>query len=225
MKYIEIYEDIKNKILEKKYKQWGNLESENILTEKYQVSRMTLRQAINKLKTEGFVHSRQGGGIYVNPPEFYTNKFLQSLSEKEKNVSSKIISFQKIVGDESLCKLFNRKKDSIFFKYERIRLINNIPKIYEETFIPEELFPNLTKDVLERSVLKYIENDCNYKISHDSGKIMGVLINNKLAEYLECKENQLALKIEHKVYLYKSILAEYTNEIDLRNIFDIAVVR
>lgn len=93
---ISKYTKTLKKDIRKKYKQWGNLESENTLTEKYQVSRMTLRQAINKLKTEGFVHSRQGGGIYINPPEFYTNKSLQSLSEKEENVSSKIISFQKL---------------------------------------------------------------------------------------------------------------------------------
>lgn len=54
---------------------------------------------------------------------------------------------------------------------------------------------------------------------------MGVLVNKELSKYLKCEENQLALKIEHKVYLYKSILAEYTNEIDLRNVFDIAIVR
>ncbi|WP_291255989.1 GntR family transcriptional regulator [Fusobacterium sp.] len=225
MKYIEIYEDIKNKILNGEYVAWKNLESESVLSQKYSVSRMTLRQAINKLKTEGYVHSRQGGNMYINPPEFYRNKLLQSLSEKEKNVTSKIISFEKILGTKEICEIFNRTKDSIFYKYERIRLIDSIPRMYELTYIPEELFPNFNEEVLKGSMLGYIEKKCGYKISHDLGKIQGILLDKKLAKYLKSKENQVALQIEHKVYLYKSVLAEYTKEIDISNTFDIAIVR
>lgn len=225
MKYIEIYEDIKSKILNNEYAAWKNLESESILTQKYSVSRMTLRQAINKLKAEGYVHSRQGGSMYVNPPEFYRNKVLQSLSEKEKNVTSKIVSFERVLGSEEICKIFNRDRNSIFYRYERIRLIDSIPRMYELTYIPEELFPNFNQEILKGSMLGYIEKECGYKISHDSGKIQGVLLDKKLAKYLKAEVNQIALQIEHKVYLYKSVLAEYTKEIDISNNFDIAIVR
>lgn len=225
MKYITIYEDIKSKILNNQYKQWLPIESEIILTKKYSVSRMTLRQAINKLKNEGYLHSRQGGGNFVNPPEFYKRMPLESLSEKETNVTSKVISFNKIIGSKEICEIFNVKKDTIFFEYERLRLVKSKPKMFEKTIIPEYLFPNFNEEILKGSILKYIEKECGYKISHDSLKIQGILINSRLAKYLKCPVNKVSLEKEHKVYLYKSVLAEYTKEIDLSNTFNMAIVR
>ena len=102
MKYIEIYEDIKERILNKKYQSWSPLDGEVMLCNYYNVSRTTVRKAISLLKKDGFIHSRQGSGIFVNPPEFYEEQTLKSLSEKLDNnaLQTKVIEFKRNVVDK-----------------------------------------------------------------------------------------------------------------------------
>ncbi len=38
-----------------------------MLCDKFGISRLTVRQGINKLKSEGYLYSRQGSGNFVNP--------------------------------------------------------------------------------------------------------------------------------------------------------------
>lgn len=65
MKYVEVYQAIKADIINGLSPAWSQLEGEHALSDKFGVSRPTLRKAIEKLKQESFVHSRQGSGILL----------------------------------------------------------------------------------------------------------------------------------------------------------------
>lgn len=63
--YVEIYEDLYNKIKSSEYKPGDKLPSEHELSEQYEVSRGTLRQALLLLKENGYIHNIKGSGSYV----------------------------------------------------------------------------------------------------------------------------------------------------------------
>ena len=65
----EVYEDLRRRIVNGEYASWGSLENEAVLCKRYGVSRPTLQKAVARLKQDGLVHSRQGSGVFVNPPE------------------------------------------------------------------------------------------------------------------------------------------------------------
>ena len=227
MKYIEIYEDIKERILNKKYQSWSPLDGEVMLCNYYNVSRTTVRKAISLLKKDGFIHSRQGSGIFVNPPEFYEEQTLKSLSEKLDNnaLQTKVIEFKRNVVDNEIAKLFNNHPNSHFYYYKRVRIIENMPKIIEETYMPEFLFKDMNIKTVEGSMLTFIEKEAGYKISHDSKDIKGISLSKEEAELLNVNEGSVALEITHKVYLMRSILAQYTKEILVDNFFKVTSVR
>ena len=227
MKYIEIYEDIKQRILNKKYQSWSPLDGEVMLCNYYGVSRTTIRKAVSMLKKEGFIHSRQGSGIFVNPPEFYEDQTLKSLSEKLDShvLKTNVVKFQKNIKSEEIAEIFNIHPDNKFFYYMRVRIIDDIPKVIEETYMPEFLFKDMTKAVVEKSMFDFIENTSGYKISHDSKEIRGIHLTEEEAKLLHHKKNDIALEITHKVYLIKSILAQYTKEILIDNFFKVISVK
>ncbi len=227
IKYIEVYEDLKKKIVEKEYNPWAPMEGEMLLSNKYGVSRPTIRKAIAKLKKDGFIHSRQGSGIFVNPPEFYEEVALRTLSEKYhgNHLKTKVIIFKKILSNKELEELFSVSPDSIFYYFKRVRIVNSQAKIIEETYMPEYLFKNFDKDIVEKSIIKYIEEQCKYTISHDSKEVRGIMLSKEDAKELEKEVGDIALEICHKVYLNKSILAQYTKEIKADNFFRTVSVR
>lgn len=65
-KYLMIKNDLQEKIMKDIYPVDSKIPSEMELTEKYDVSRHTVRQALSKLVTEGYLRTVQGSGNYVS---------------------------------------------------------------------------------------------------------------------------------------------------------------
>ncbi len=63
-KYIKIKNDIEDMINEGKIKPGSKLPTENELSEKYEVSRHTVRKALNILRQEGLLYRKQGVGTF-----------------------------------------------------------------------------------------------------------------------------------------------------------------
>lgn len=73
--YYQIATDIKNTIIRRGWEVGKKLPSENELSNRYQVSRVTLRQALAELEKDGIIIKRHGEGSFVNanPAPFVTD--------------------------------------------------------------------------------------------------------------------------------------------------------
>ena len=65
-KYVQIEEDLKELIFSDKIQPGDKLPSENALAEKYQVSRQTVRKALNELIHEGYIYAEHGRGTFCS---------------------------------------------------------------------------------------------------------------------------------------------------------------
>ena len=77
----QVYEELINMIVEENYKPGDRFPSENVLCERFSVSRNTLRGALNKMQVLGLTETRQGGGTYLKDvsSEVYLNFFMPSI--------------------------------------------------------------------------------------------------------------------------------------------------
>lgn len=215
MKHQEVYLDLRKKILDKKYAPWSALESEEILCKKYNVSRPTLQKAIAHLKQDGFIHSRQGSGVYINPPEFHKQNNLETLSERFKNkdikIENKVYLFEKVKCAQK-SSIFKIDEEETLIHYKRARIIDGKVHSFEETYMPLYLFPDLSEHDLDGSMIYYIEEKCGYGISHDIKNVSAVNLDEEMGEILGLEKGQALLQVLHSVYLTRSVLAQYTIE-------------
>lgn len=214
-KYLEVYQSIKQDIVNGNYPAWSQLQGEHSLSDQYGVSRPTLRKAIAKLKQESFLHSRQGSGIFVNPPEFYQDNSLTSISERihhESSLRNIVLTFSTEAAPQQIAEKFNLSGDNEFFHFKRMRIIDEKPAIIEETWMPVSLFPDFNEEICNASVLDYIEHTAGKSISHDAKKICGKTLDEQEAFLLRVEKGHLCLSIQHHVYLLHSVLAQYTIE-------------
>jgi len=140
--YKRVYKDLKNSILNGKYKKDSKLPSENELCESYQTTRVTVRQAFDELIKEGFVYKVHGKGTFVKAEK----RSLGLLSFK---------GFSEIVGEghqvktEILQKLTFKPFPLVFFEelseeekkigciyLERLRFADETPVMLEYTYLP-----------------------------------------------------------------------------------------
>ena len=61
--YLQVEADIKNRILSKQYMPGDKLPTENELSDQYNVSKITIRKAIQNLSDEGYVNKVQGTSV------------------------------------------------------------------------------------------------------------------------------------------------------------------
>lgn len=66
LKYVDICEDLRSRILEVKIKPGDKLPSENELSVQYGVSRQTVRKALEILQNEGYIYAEHGRGTFCS---------------------------------------------------------------------------------------------------------------------------------------------------------------
>ena len=216
VKYTEIYDYIKNKILNDEYKAGEKLPSENELTSLFGVSRNTVRRAINQLSFEGLIASVHGKGVFVL--EKQQLKFLvgglQSFKEaslnNKVNYLTKVHCLKEILIDEKLSKKTGFALGAKAFYIERSRIIDGEENILDINYFLKDVIKNITEETASNSIYDYLENNLHLKIA-GAQKIVSVEEVNKLdKKLLNLKGYNLVAIIKNYVYLDDGTLFEYT---------------
>ena len=76
--------------------------------------------------------------------------------------------------------------------------------------MPISLFPNLTKQNCEASLLSYIEYDNDYEISHGIKNISAVILTNEEMDLSNKQDSNLAIQVENIGYLTNGRVYEYS---------------
>lgn len=122
--------------------------SENVLATTFGITRATVRQGIARLKNEGLVYSRQGGGNYIAPQKIkYELSFSTSFTKEiEKNGSlpfTKILELKEMQASDDIAhKLgINSGEDVVFVKY--LRLVDSIPFLYTNSYLNTKVLKDI----------------------------------------------------------------------------------
>lgn len=210
MKKIHIYQvienDIKRKIKSGELKPGDLIPSENELKEMYSVSRMTVRQALSNLVNYGFLYRHKGKGTFVNKIKIEKNArglhgFSEEMRRMNRDVKNEVISFNVISADEFISnKLFLNEGDELY-KIERLRYVEEIPVLFEQLFVPKNLFKNINKSDLNKSFYNYVEEKLNFKINNCIRTIETLNSNKEVSNLLEIDEKSAVLFVTLNSFL------------------------
>ena len=148
--YMKIHDQIKKDIDEHHWKIGERLPSERDLAEQFQVSRMTLRQAISLLVEEGVLERRVGSGTFVSSTRVQekmrgTTSFTEIVKSQGKVPSSQLISYRRTIPNEQeVAKLGITPTENII-RMERVRYADQVPLVYEVASIPEKFIKDFKK--------------------------------------------------------------------------------
>lgn len=189
-----VFEDIANEIKllihDGTYNMNQKLPSEYDLAKQFDVSRLTIRKAIDLLIKQNIVVKHRGRGTY---PMNYTSKiqsgrdglvsFTESAKLYGKTSSSKIIVFdeQPNVPKEVLDNLDTSEEDIIHLA--RLRYFDHDPMTVEELYIPKKYLTFQKINELEHSLFSIIEKQVDISYSHQ--EVEATLVDEKLHHLME----------------------------------------
>jgi GntR family transcriptional regulator len=138
--YIQIKELIQNQIRTGELKIGSRLYSERELSEKFHVSRMTARQAIQSLVHEGVLQTQIGKGTYVKPPKVEIklpsfNGFTQLIQQRNQVPSSQVLKAEIQLADTELADKLNVELGTEVVVLRRIRFVDGLSYAIETSHV------------------------------------------------------------------------------------------
>jgi len=155
--YYQLKEIISEKIESKELKTGEKITSENKLSELYQISRMTVRQAIKELVEEGLIYKEKGKGTFVSRPKLKRDlSELTSLTEEMERsgykVKTKVLEMKVISASKRIAHKLEIALGEKIIKIDRLKLADNKPFFLETSFLPFDICPGLIKDNTGREI-------------------------------------------------------------------------
>jgi GntR family transcriptional regulator, trehalose operon transcriptional repressor len=215
-RYTEIYEDIRNQILEGKYPPGNKLPSENEFCKMYGTSRGTIRRALDLLAKEGFVNSLHGKGVYVldNQQITFSLGGLVSFKEASENsgqtFTTSVPLFEEIIIDESLHNKTRLPTDKEAYKLYRVRQLDGEKVILDVNYFLKEIVTGLSKEIAEQSIYQYIEETLQLKIGFAKRVVQVEHASSKDREHLDLKSYNFVAVVKNFVHLHDGTQFEYT---------------
>ena len=213
--YLQLMEQLIHKINKGAYDEHDKLPSERELCDIYNLSRITVRQALQELEREGFIYKLHGKGTFV-APKSYNQKlvklysFTEEMIQLGKTPTTKVLSFEKMTIDERLAEKMGLEIHDDVYKVIRLRLANDEPLMYETSHLPCKVFPDLTKDeLIKKPMYDVFSERYDIGVTRATERFTATTIRKREAEYLQVVENQPAMLVKRYAY-NNDRLIEYT---------------
>ena len=204
--YKKIENDIKEKIQDGTFKSGDLLPSENELKDQYNVSRMTVRQALTNLVNDGYLYRHKGKGTFISYHKIEKSmhgvrSFTEEMESIGRKVSSRVLLFKRIAAPKEIAgKLFLEENDEVIH-VERVRYGDDVPVLYEQLFIPANLFKTISDDKLNGSLYEYIEKELMMSIAYCKQSIEAISADTKVSSTLKVSKNAPTLLIVRNTFL------------------------
>lgn len=151
------------------------LPDERTLTEHYQVSRSSVKRALNVMANQGIIFKKRGSGTFINPLYLKGGSFFNyngsnlgvtdSFKAGNRTPGIKLLDFQVIKPSAELQRDLFLKPDDFVYEIKRLRLFDDEPFMIETGFIPIKVMPELTEKIVSSSIFNYLETEKNQEVT------------------------------------------------------------
>lgn len=213
--YQQLAHSIKKAVDEQKLKENDKIPAENEFCKIYDLSRTTVRQALDILEKDGYIHKLRGKGSYVSTPKIYQNrssfsKFYDDMRSLGKVPVSKIISLKIKVADAYVREKMQLEENEMLCQIKWIRYGNNEPLIYETINLNYKLVDGIEmKELTDKKLYDILSEEYGIKMTHGKELFYPCKLDINEAKNLGLKENDLGMKVERVVFQGKDVV-EYT---------------
>lgn len=202
------------KIINNEWKVGDKIPTEFELCEQYQISRITVRQALKAMEDEGYLVRQAGKGTFVAIPKIEQNlmsfySLSQEFRKRGLTPRSEVLEFHIQIADKEILQKLYTDNNQVYY-IKRLRFANDVLMAIESTYLPVDLFPDLKEDDIKNKALYDMMRDSYGIIPSNADESFGAtIISDKEAVYFGMKKGMAAIDIE-RLTLSGNRCIEYT---------------
>ena len=193
------------------------LPSEEALAKEYNLSRITVRQALSSLESDGLIVRKRGKGTFVSKkhtplesPKF--TGFIEDLISMGIRTKSKILNISMVEGPQTIQEHLELEVGTQLFRIEKIRLVEGSPFSYVLNYLPPDIGKKIkTGDLIAKPLLMILEDDMGIKVTEAVQSIEATIADTHVAPLLGIRVGDPLLKGERTVFDVNHKPVEYVS--------------
>jgi GntR family transcriptional regulator len=213
--YYQLENILREKINSGEYRPGDSFPTEDQLGQSYQVSRITVRQALAALEKDSLITRARGKGSFVtgNQTQLEPMKLtgmMEDIIAMGIKTKMRIINFDFVHPPKKVIENLKLDEDAKVLRVERMRSIKGSPVSYSLTYIPSDLGKKINiRDLTFQPILNVLEKKCKVKIGRGFQIIDATVADSRIASFLDVMTGSPLLKIERTVFDIKNRPVEY----------------
>lgn len=215
-KYQKIYQELRSQIKEGEIALNDQLPSEQDLMDHFQVSRDTVRKALNILKDEGYIETRRGTPARVIAQKPLNFPVTEITSFQEINLldgleAVTIVEDYELIHDPKLTKkLFGANKDEALYRVVRTREIDGERVILDIDYFRQSIIGSLPFRACKDSIYKYLEEERGFEIAYAMKEFTAETPDHLVSQHLDLLHYNVVVVVRSHTYLSDNTIFQYT---------------
>jgi GntR family transcriptional regulator len=186
------------------------LPSENELADMLNISRMTLRSALQKLEMNGYIEVKRGvGTFFVGLPHkrFDTGierlvSITEVMRQRGHEPGTKELTVFASQADETVAQDLNINVGDPITIVDRIRTMDGIPVMFDHSTFPARILPqNVSPEEIGGSLFSYFTEKKKLDITHAIARLVPAMADDFLAEKLSIEKGTLLIRMYQTHYI------------------------
>lgn len=198
----QISDWLREQIEQGTYQPDEKLPSESQLGERFEVSRITVRRALQTLEGEGRIYRRQGLGSFVAETRVRQGlvrltDFVEDMTQAGLDASSRVLFFGNEEAGASVAAALAMEEGQKVARLDRLRLGDGEPIAVDRTWLPlyyAQLLQN--RDLTAETIYEVLESEYGIPVLRGRFRIEAVNADDEVAKHLDVPAGRAVLLIE-----------------------------
>ena len=184
----------------------AQLPTEDGLIERFEVSRITVRRAIQNLVSRGLVEIRRGKGTFVAAPRITQeltelSGFVEDMHAVGRKPTARVLGREIVTADTTVASHLALTKGQRVVRIRRVRLADGVPISFDETYLPLEIGKKIiTNNLKVEPIFSLLERKYDVPLIEAEYKLEAVAATAEVATALRVKPGSPIFRIERTSY-------------------------
>jgi GntR family transcriptional regulator len=193
----------------------GSVPSERLLSERYGVSRMTARHAVETLVLEGYVYRNPRRGTFVAEPRlrFSVGSFTRMMTAADHTPGTKVLAAVTLEPDPLVSTMLGIPAGGRVHLLQRLRTVKGEPIAIENIHVSAERFPDLLEHDLTGSLWEILQARYDVHPVKADARVVAVTLDRFEAETLGVKPGSPAIVLTRTVFGAQDEIVELARDV------------
>ncbi len=194
------------------------LASENELSERYGLSRATVRHALGLLQSQGWIYRERGKGSFA-PARRVEQELTQLVSTTEDmrargwSLETRLVSLHELPAPPYVAHALRMPSAVPVYEVTRLRVVEDDPLSLQTAYLPAGLCPGLGEHDLTSSLYRLLEDAYGLRLWNATETLRARPASPYEAQMLAIREGQCLLYMERVTYAADGAAIEYLESV------------
>ncbi|MDF3934227.1 UTRA domain-containing protein [Pseudomonas citronellolis] len=178
----------------------GKLPAERRLSELFDTTRITLREALTQLESRGLIYREERRGWYVSPPRLLYNPLVRShfhamVAGQDRLPATEALSARQVPASPAICAHLELPALSSVYQIRRARRVDGRLVLYVEHYLNPAYFPGILDCDLRQSLTDLYSSRYDIRYGRVRFDMVPTALHGEAASALRVAEGSPALRI------------------------------